>query len=85
MSSPQPTQEPSIAEVRDRSFGFPNQAEYNQSEMPDQAETPINSQHMQAFSRAGTISGSDLANHDLETNVSIYFDSSHCVPRTILC
>ncbi|KAM0158251.1 hypothetical protein ACHAQE_005633 [Botrytis cinerea] len=70
LGSPQPTQEPSIAEVRDRSFGFPNQAEYNQSEMPEQAETPINSQHMQAFSRAGTISGSDLANHDLETNES---------------
>ncbi|TEY57554.1 hypothetical protein BOTCAL_0214g00170 [Botryotinia calthae] len=66
--SPQSTKEPSIAEVRDRSFGFPDQAGYNQSEMPEQAETPINSQHMQTFSRAGTISASDLANHDLETN-----------------
>ncbi|TGO29252.1 hypothetical protein BPAE_0017g00600 [Botrytis paeoniae] len=71
LGSPQPTNEPSsIAEIRDRSFDFPRQAEYTQSEMPEPAQTPINSQHIQTLSKAGTISGSDLKYHDLETHES---------------
>ncbi|TGO62375.1 hypothetical protein BCON_0020g00480 [Botryotinia convoluta] len=70
LGSSQPTNEPSIAEVRDRSFDFPGQAEYTQSEMPEPAQTPINSQHIQTLSKAGTISGSDLEYHGLETHES---------------
>ncbi|KAF7949984.1 hypothetical protein EAE96_007289 [Botrytis aclada] len=68
LGSPQPTNEPSsIAEVRDRSFDFPDQAEYNQSELPELAQTPISSQNIQTLSEARTISGSDPEYHDPET------------------
>ncbi|KAF7891529.1 uncharacterized protein EAF02_001854 [Botrytis sinoallii] len=71
LDNSQPTndhQDLSIAEVRDRSFHFPSQAEYTQSEMSEPAQTPINSQHIQTLSKAGTISGSDLYYHGLETH-----------------
>lgn len=84
-SSSQPVNESSIAEVRDRSFDLPGQAEYAQFEMPEPGQMPINSQHTPTLSKAGTISGSDLEYLGLETHVSISFDSLHCAPRTIVC
>ncbi|KAF7916209.1 uncharacterized protein EAE98_010794 [Botrytis deweyae] len=70
LGSSQPANESSIAEVRDRSFDLPGQAEYTQSEMPEPAQTPINSQHIQTLSKDGTIPESDLEHHGLETHES---------------
>ncbi|KAF5869229.1 putative transcription factor c2h2 protein [Botrytis fragariae] len=58
------------SEVRDRSYDFPGQVEYTPSEMPEPVQTSMNSQHVQTLSKAGTISGSDLENHDLEIHES---------------
>ncbi|TGO35655.1 hypothetical protein BHYA_0151g00140 [Botrytis hyacinthi] len=83
LPSSQPVNEPSIAEVRDRSFDLPGHAEYTQSEMPEPAQTPINLQHTQTLPKAGTISGSDLEYHGLERNES-ELEGSKEIHRQIL-
>ncbi|TGO64930.1 hypothetical protein BOTNAR_0083g00130 [Botryotinia narcissicola] len=69
LSSSQPVDESSIAEVRDRSLDLPGQAEYFQFEMPEPGQMPINLQRTQTLSKAGTVSGSDLEYHGLETHM----------------
>ncbi|KAF7941606.1 uncharacterized protein EAE97_006443 [Botrytis byssoidea] len=70
LSSSQPVDESSIAGIKNRSLDLPGQVEYIQFEMPEPGQMPISSQRTQTLSKAGTISGSDLEYHGLETHGS---------------